>query len=103
MKAKHSREIWNLRTLERVEFFIDSNLLMQSRIWDKQANFVQYSPIDQSGIGGITCADSSFGSIFIREGGLIDVTFADSSGQLHLFRSQDDGRTYKEVFGILPG
>lgn len=99
---KHVRETYNLRTKERIIFKIDSNLLLQSTIYDAYDQKIQDSPTDQSGIFQAVCADASFGSAYITELGFLDVTFVDATGTVRRARSTDEGRSYSEVFGDQP-
>ena len=95
---KHAREVYNPRTGEWIQYVIDSNNLLQSKILDAPGNLIQYVPADSSGILGITCADTAFDVIYTETLGYLDVYFVDSSGQPHLARSQSEGRDYIEVF-----
>ena len=94
----HARKVFNPRTLEFVYYVIDSNLLLQSRIDDAYGSTIQYSPTDSSGILQAVCADTTFDVIYTQKFGFLDIFFVDSSGSTRMARSQDEGRTYYEVF-----
>ena len=94
----HARKLFNPRTHEFVSFVIDSDNLLQSRIDDAYGSIVQYSPTDKSGILQATCSDTTFDVVYTQSKGFLDVYFVDATGTARLARSQDEGRSYYEIF-----
>ena len=94
----HARKLFNPRTQEFVSFVIDSDNLLQSRIDDAYGSIVQYSPTDKSGILQATCSDTTFDVVYTQSKGFLDVYFVDATGTARLARSQDEGRSYYEIF-----
>ena len=94
----HARKLFNPRTQESVSFVIDSDNLLQSRIDDAYGSIVQYSPTDKSGILQATCSDTTFDVVYTQSKGFLDVYFVDATGTARLARSQDEGRSYYEIF-----